>query len=89
MNSTGINLHFVIVGEARENLGDSVIQIPSPPSAQFIPAVGDFVSVPGLESFTLGVVAREIKFPEDNLDVTCYLDTVAHNPPAPDLKRVK
>lgn len=90
MNKYDVNLHFHIIGKARETLGDKIIKIPLPPSGvQFIPVTGDVIKVPGLESFTLVVVAREVSFLPTALELTCYLDTLAHDPPTPDLKLVK
>lgn len=90
MNKYDVNLHFHIVGKAQENLGKKIIKIPSlPPGVQFLPVVGDVIRVPGLDSFTLVVVLREITFLPEALEVNCYLDTVAHESTKPELSVVK
>ena len=85
-----IAVHFVLMGSAREKIGDEILKIPrTPPSGVPHPSIGDFISIPGLESFALQVVAREFRFQVDRLDVDCYLESRPLKRLGADLKVVK
>ena len=87
MDEYVIGIHFNFLGAAREKIGDKVLQTPHPKSGLTIyPAIGDMVRIPGFESFTFLVVAREFRFEVSGLHIDYYLDSVAHEKKPPDLK---
>ena len=90
MTAYEVGIHFHFLGPAREKLGDKVIQIPCPSTGLGLyPCVGDAVKVPGFDSFSFQVVAREFRFEVGGLHVDCYLDSVAHDLAPPNLTVVK
>jgi hypothetical protein len=85
-----LNLHFLLIGKAKEEHGDAAHPVPWPPSLPlYIPAVGDFVNLPRLPGLLLQVVAREWRFEIGGPHIDVYLDTLPHDAPPRTLKLVK
>jgi hypothetical protein len=92
MQPYAINVSFVLTGKALERFKGQTVNLPGPPpgvNTGFYPNVGDVISAPGFDAFTLIVAVREILFSAGGLQVNCYLDTTEHDRPPADLKVVK
>jgi hypothetical protein len=60
------------------------------PQIPLFPAIGDKITLAGLESFVFEVAQRHFTIREESVEITYLLDFVSHSPPpSPDLKVVE
>lgn len=82
------NHNFVFTDNAREKLNGALFSFPGPP-VQIIPAVGDLVQFPGLESFIFVVLVRRFEYCDTRqMTITFLLDVAQHQPLSANLKLV-
>lgn len=73
-----INLNMFFTDRALERLKNTQFSFNAPRDLQLIPAIGDTLSFPGLESFSFVVLSKHWEYGhEENINITYLLDLVS------------